>query len=194
MVGMVPWWGQCHGGEGVIGGEGAIVGTVSVVGTVLVVGTVPWWGGCQWWGQCQWWRQCCWWGGCQWWGQCHHPPLCWVGAPAVGGEAAAPLCWVTWTCLPLQIYSGPPEDTTAPPVPPPRVAARRHKPITISKRPLRERPVFFGASVEESGGQSSCSLIPYLPLTPPASCNTFPGTMEVTATGLHFPDPGHGRQ
>ncbi|NXB49908.1 OPHN1 protein, partial [Leucopsar rothschildi] len=49
-----------------------------------------------------------------------------------------------------KIYSGPPEDTTAPPVPPPRVAARRHKPITISKRPLRERPVFFGASVEEN--------------------------------------------
>uniref|UniRef100_A0A8C0URJ2 Oligophrenin 1 n=1 Tax=Cyanistes caeruleus TaxID=156563 RepID=A0A8C0URJ2_CYACU len=52
-----------------------------------------------------------------------------------------------------KIYSGPPEDTTAPPVPPPRVAARRHKPITISKRPLRERPVFFGASVEESGAE-----------------------------------------
>ncbi|OXB79576.1 UNVERIFIED_CONTAM: hypothetical protein H355_010962 [Colinus virginianus] len=50
-----------------------------------------------------------------------------------------------------KIYSGPPEDSAAPPVPPPRVAARRHKPITISKRPLRERPVFFGASVEESG-------------------------------------------
>uniref|UniRef100_A0A8C2SVL0 Oligophrenin-1 n=1 Tax=Coturnix japonica TaxID=93934 RepID=A0A8C2SVL0_COTJA len=50
-----------------------------------------------------------------------------------------------------KIYSGPPEDNAAPPVPPPRVAARRHKPITISKRPLRERPVFFGASVEESG-------------------------------------------
>ncbi|XP_026704634.1 oligophrenin-1 [Athene cunicularia] len=52
-----------------------------------------------------------------------------------------------------KIYSGPPEDTTPPPVPPPRVAARRHKPITISKRPLRERPVFFGASVEESGAE-----------------------------------------
>ncbi|XP_042742289.1 oligophrenin-1 isoform X1 [Lagopus leucura] len=50
-----------------------------------------------------------------------------------------------------KIYSGPPEDSAAPPVPPPRVAARRHKPITISKRPLRERPVFFGASVEGSG-------------------------------------------
>ncbi|XP_056347046.1 oligophrenin-1 isoform X1 [Oenanthe melanoleuca] len=52
-----------------------------------------------------------------------------------------------------KIYSGPPEDPTAPPVPPPRVAARRHKPITISKRPLRERPVFFGASVEESAAE-----------------------------------------
>ncbi|XP_053129642.1 oligophrenin-1 [Hemicordylus capensis] len=47
-----------------------------------------------------------------------------------------------------KIYSGPPEDNAAPPVPPPRVATRRHKPITISKRPLRERPVFFGGSVE----------------------------------------------
>lgn len=76
------------------------------------------------------------------------------------------------THLPLQIYSGPPEDTVAPPVPPPRVTARRHKPITISKRPLRERPVFFGASLEESGGQSSCLLIPYLPLTPPVPSST----------------------
>ncbi|XP_062997923.1 oligophrenin-1 isoform X2 [Elgaria multicarinata webbii] len=49
-----------------------------------------------------------------------------------------------------KIYSGAPEDSAAPPMPPPRVAARRHKPITISKRPLRERPVFFGGSVEES--------------------------------------------
>ncbi|KFP17065.1 Oligophrenin-1, partial [Egretta garzetta] len=53
-----------------------------------------------------------------------------------------------------KVRAAAPEDTSAPPVPPPRVAARRHKPITISKRPLRERPVFFGASVEESGGQS----------------------------------------
>uniref|UniRef100_A0A8C4JH62 Oligophrenin 1 n=1 Tax=Dromaius novaehollandiae TaxID=8790 RepID=A0A8C4JH62_DRONO len=52
-----------------------------------------------------------------------------------------------------KIYSGPPEDNTAPPVPPPRVTARRHKPITISKRPLRERPVFFGASVGERDGR-----------------------------------------
>ncbi|XP_054852240.1 oligophrenin-1 [Eublepharis macularius] len=53
-----------------------------------------------------------------------------------------------------KIYSGPPEDNAAPPVPPPRVATRRHKPITISKRPLRERPVFFGGSVEENEGGS----------------------------------------
>ncbi|KAM9127737.1 oligophrenin-1 isoform 1-T1 [Pangshura tecta] len=53
-----------------------------------------------------------------------------------------------------KIYSSPPEDSAAPPVPPPRVAARRHKPITISKRPLRERPVFYGGSLEENQGDS----------------------------------------
>uniref|UniRef100_A0A8C6Y4U9 Oligophrenin-1 n=1 Tax=Naja naja TaxID=35670 RepID=A0A8C6Y4U9_NAJNA len=53
-----------------------------------------------------------------------------------------------------KIYSGPPEDNNAPPVPPPRVATRRHKPITISKRPLRERPLFFG------GSEDSCGLAP----------------------------------
>ncbi|XP_038272260.1 oligophrenin-1 isoform X1 [Dermochelys coriacea] len=53
-----------------------------------------------------------------------------------------------------KIYSSPPEDSAAPPVPPPRVAARRHKPITISKRPLRERPVFYGASLEENQGDT----------------------------------------
>uniref|UniRef100_A0A670XN94 Oligophrenin-1 n=1 Tax=Pseudonaja textilis TaxID=8673 RepID=A0A670XN94_PSETE len=57
-----------------------------------------------------------------------------------------------------KIYSGPPEDNAAPPVPPPRVATRRHKPITISKRPLRERPLFFGGSVEEK--EDSCGLAP----------------------------------
>uniref|UniRef100_A0A8C8RQE0 Oligophrenin-1 n=1 Tax=Pelusios castaneus TaxID=367368 RepID=A0A8C8RQE0_9SAUR len=33
-------------------------------------------------------------------------------------------------------------------MPPPRVSARRHKPITISKRPLRERPGFTGYVTE----------------------------------------------
>ncbi|XP_028923693.1 oligophrenin-1 [Ornithorhynchus anatinus] len=42
-----------------------------------------------------------------------------------------------------KICSGPPEDNVTPPAPPPRVTARRHKPITISKRPLRERAEFY---------------------------------------------------
>uniref|UniRef100_A0A8C8RPJ1 Oligophrenin-1 n=1 Tax=Pelusios castaneus TaxID=367368 RepID=A0A8C8RPJ1_9SAUR len=53
-----------------------------------------------------------------------------------------------------------------PPVPPPRVSARRHKPITISKRPLRERPVFYGGFVEENEGQFSCSVTPHHTETP----------------------------
>ncbi|MBZ3888128.1 Oligophrenin-1 [Sciurus carolinensis] len=48
-----------------------------------------------------------------------------------------------------KIYLGPPEENTAPPVPPPRVTARRHKPITISKRLLRERTVFYTSSLDE---------------------------------------------
>ncbi|XP_043315685.1 oligophrenin-1 [Cervus canadensis] len=50
----------------------------------------------------------------------------------------------------VKIYSGPPEESTAPPVPPPRVTARRHKPITISKRLLRERTVVYTSSLDES--------------------------------------------
>ncbi|XP_063793146.1 oligophrenin-1 isoform X2 [Pseudophryne corroboree] len=38
-----------------------------------------------------------------------------------------------------KIFSGPPEDNTAPPVPPPRITPRTHKPITISKRQVRGR-------------------------------------------------------
>ncbi|XP_044293784.1 oligophrenin-1 isoform X2 [Varanus komodoensis] len=59
-----------------------------------------------------------------------------------------------------KIYSGAPEDSAAPPVPPPRVVTRRHKPITISKRPLRERPVFFGGSVEGTGVEDGYSPTP----------------------------------
>ncbi|XP_074863885.1 oligophrenin-1 isoform X2 [Carettochelys insculpta] len=58
-----------------------------------------------------------------------------------------------------KIFCSPPEDSAAPPVPPPRVAARRHKPITISKRPLRERPVFYGGFLEENEGDS-CDQTP----------------------------------
>uniref|UniRef100_A0A8B9QZ54 Oligophrenin-1 n=1 Tax=Anas platyrhynchos TaxID=8839 RepID=A0A8B9QZ54_ANAPL len=57
-----------------------------------------------------------------------------------------------------KVQAGPPEDSAAPPVPPPRVAARRHKPITISKRPLRERPVFFGASQDRYGQTPNGSI------------------------------------
>ncbi|XP_004715497.1 oligophrenin-1 [Echinops telfairi] len=52
-----------------------------------------------------------------------------------------------------KICSGPPEENTAPPVPPPRVMARRHKPITISKRLLRERTLFYTSSLDESEGE-----------------------------------------
>lgn len=58
----------------------------------------------------------------------------------------------------LQIYLGPPEDSQVPPVPPPRVTARRHKPITISKRLLREKTVFYTSSLDESEGQCLASV------------------------------------
>lgn len=48
-----------------------------------------------------------------------------------------------------KIYLGPPEDSQVPPVPPPRVTARRHKPITISKRLLREKAVFYTPSLDD---------------------------------------------
>ncbi|KAK2083327.1 hypothetical protein P7K49_038563 [Saguinus oedipus] len=50
------------------------------------------------------------------------------------------------------IYLGPPEESAAPPVPPPRVTARRHKPITISKRLQRERTVFYTSPLDENEG------------------------------------------
>ncbi|XP_034341409.1 oligophrenin-1 isoform X1 [Arvicanthis niloticus] len=49
-----------------------------------------------------------------------------------------------------KIYLGPPEDSQVPPVPPPRVTARRHKPITISKRLPREKSVFYTTSLDET--------------------------------------------
>ncbi|XP_063101612.1 oligophrenin-1 isoform X7 [Cavia porcellus] len=49
-----------------------------------------------------------------------------------------------------KIYLGPPEESATAPVPPPRVTARRHKPITISKRLLRERTIFYTSSMDES--------------------------------------------
>ncbi|XP_066515540.1 oligophrenin-1 isoform X2 [Hoplias malabaricus] len=39
-----------------------------------------------------------------------------------------------------KIFRGPPEESTAPPVPPPRAVPRKRQPITISKRPPRITP------------------------------------------------------
>lgn len=36
-----------------------------------------------------------------------------------------------------QVFGGTPEDSSAPPVPPPRITPRKRQPITISKRPAR---------------------------------------------------------
>ncbi|XP_062341703.1 oligophrenin-1 isoform X1 [Osmerus eperlanus] len=36
-----------------------------------------------------------------------------------------------------KIFSGPPEESSAPPMPPPRITPRKRQPITISKRPAR---------------------------------------------------------
>ncbi|XP_035382980.1 oligophrenin-1 isoform X2 [Electrophorus electricus] len=52
-----------------------------------------------------------------------------------------------------KIFSGPPEESSAPPVPPPRVALRKRQPITISKRPPRlypalQPPIFENAKHE----------------------------------------------
>ncbi|XP_069603452.1 oligophrenin-1 isoform X10 [Ranitomeya imitator] len=48
-----------------------------------------------------------------------------------------------------KIFSGPPEDSTTPPVPPPRITPRTHKPITISKRPVRGRNALYLGQSEE---------------------------------------------
>ncbi|XP_069468619.1 oligophrenin-1 [Ambystoma mexicanum] len=49
-----------------------------------------------------------------------------------------------------KIFASAPEDSTAPPVPPPRVTPRTHIPITISKRPARARPGLPRYSVDEN--------------------------------------------
>lgn len=45
--------------------------------------------------------------------------------------------YVAVTVLWLQIFSHLPEESSAPPVPPPRITPRKRQPITISKRPAR---------------------------------------------------------
>ncbi|XP_075691756.1 oligophrenin-1 isoform X2 [Rhinoderma darwinii] len=51
-----------------------------------------------------------------------------------------------------KIFSGPSEDSTSPPVPPPRITPRTHKPITISKRPVRGRNALYLEQSEEDDG------------------------------------------
>ncbi|XP_043913040.1 oligophrenin-1 isoform X2 [Protopterus annectens] len=58
-----------------------------------------------------------------------------------------------------KIFSGPPEDTTnAPPIPPPRITPRRHKPITLTKRTPRERPPILVHTPDEDSDEN-CSQI-----------------------------------
>ncbi|XP_073695768.1 oligophrenin-1 [Garra rufa] len=51
-----------------------------------------------------------------------------------------------------KIFKGPPEETTAPPIPPPRVTPRRRQPITISKRPPRLFPALQPPFFERQNG------------------------------------------
>ncbi|XP_072287575.1 oligophrenin-1 isoform X2 [Pyxicephalus adspersus] len=53
-----------------------------------------------------------------------------------------------------KMFCGPPEDSTASPIPPPRITPRTHKPITISKRPVRGRNSLYLSQSEED---DSCS-------------------------------------
>ncbi|XP_073456314.1 oligophrenin-1 isoform X2 [Aquarana catesbeiana] len=53
-----------------------------------------------------------------------------------------------------KIFCGPPEDSAAPPVPPPRITPRTHKPITISKRPVRGRNGLYLGQSEEDDSSS----------------------------------------
>ncbi|CAI5793936.1 oligophrenin-1 isoform X1 [Podarcis lilfordi] len=91
-----------------------------------------------------------------------------------------------------KIYSGPPEDNAAPPVPPPRVATRRHKPITISKRPLRERPVFFGGSVEDSEAEDGCFHTPNGTMLP--GCTEAPRPLQRSRLPLQRPGEADTRR
>lgn len=45
--------------------------------------------------------------------------------------------WISSRVFSRQVFGGTPEDSSAPPVPPPRITPRKRQPITISKRPAR---------------------------------------------------------
>ncbi|XP_028838374.1 oligophrenin-1 isoform X2 [Denticeps clupeoides] len=53
-----------------------------------------------------------------------------------------------------KIFSGPPEENSAPPVPPPRVVPRKRQPITISKRPPRTYPILQMQNPEKQNDHS----------------------------------------
>uniref|UniRef100_A0A673A590 Oligophrenin 1 n=1 Tax=Sphaeramia orbicularis TaxID=375764 RepID=A0A673A590_9TELE len=55
-----------------------------------------------------------------------------------------------------KIFSGLPEDSTARPVPPPRITPRKRQPITISKRPLR---AYQAASQDHFQHTETCSRV-----------------------------------
>lgn len=58
-----------------------------------------------------------------------------VSAAAAGGSEESLLTRLFF--LSCQIFGCGPEDSSAPPVPPPRITPRKRQPITISKRPAR---------------------------------------------------------
>ncbi|XP_035034989.1 oligophrenin-1 [Hippoglossus stenolepis] len=76
-----------------------------------------------------------------------------------------------------KIFSNTPEDSTAPPVPPPRITPRKRQPITISKRPPRVyQPLSHDNYQNTENGQeiSSAADVTVSPVplqrTKPASC------------------------
>ncbi|MBN3301373.1 OPHN1 protein, partial [Amia calva] len=56
-----------------------------------------------------------------------------------------------------KIFSAAPEETNAPPIPPPRVNPRKRQPITISKRPPRPRPMLNNCQFESADDDHSSS-------------------------------------
>lgn len=76
-----------------------------------------------------------------------------------------------------KIFSNMPEDSTAPPVPPPRITPRKRQPITISKRPPRVYPTLSHDNFQntENGQEASSTVdvsVSPVPLqrTKPVSC------------------------
>ncbi|XP_051979078.1 oligophrenin-1-like isoform X1 [Xyrauchen texanus] len=99
-----------------------------------------------------------------------------------------------------KIFKGPPEETTLPPIPPPRVAPRKRQPITISKRPPRLYPALQPPSCERleqngtthnggepEGNTSLTSPVPHqrTKLAPPSFC---PPSVPLSSPTSRRPD------